>query len=502
MSLLGLDIGTTGCKAIVFNVEGKPLAHSYREYGEMYPRPGWAEVDPNKVWKCVSEVISEVAHKVKSDPIKAISVTTLGEAFTPIAEDGTILSNSMTSVDNRAIEQTESWNQTLGKEKVFQITGMSLHPSFSINKMMWLKKEQPEIFNKAKKLLLYEDFAYFKLGLEPTIDYSLAGRTMAFDIRKKKWSDEILSIAGIDPSMLATPKPAGEIVGEIPSSIAEELGLAKGAVAVTGGHDQPVNALGGGVVSEGIAVDGLGSVECVIVGFNEPPLNKNMLNNNYPVYPHVKKDMYVALAFSYTGGNLLRWYRNNFAQDMVQESEKTGIDVYDLILKDIPEGPTGIYVLPHFVGSGTPALDPNSKGVIAGLTLGTTREQFVKSLIEGITYELRYYITTLENAANVKISRFRAMGGGAKSPMWLQLKADITGKEVVALAVSECGCLGAAILAGVGIGEYNSIDEAVKLLVKEKEIYYPNLVMHERYSETYDIYKDLYSTVKNLTHRM
>jgi xylulokinase len=198
MSLLGLDIGTTGCKAIAFDVEGNPLAHSYREYGEMYPRPGWAEIEPNKVWKCVSEVISEVAHKVAKDPVKALSVTTLGEAFTPIAEDGTILSNSMTSVDNRAVEQTESWNYTLGREKVFQITGMSLHPSFSINKMMWLKKERPDIFNKAKKLLLYEDFTYFKLGLEPTIDYSLAGRTMAFDIRKKKWSDEILSIAGID----------------------------------------------------------------------------------------------------------------------------------------------------------------------------------------------------------------------------------------------------------------------------------------------------------------
>ena len=200
MSLLGLDIGTTGCKAIAFSVDGKLLAHSYREYGETYPRPGWAEIDPNKVWKCVSEVISDVANQVsKSDPIKALSVTTLGEAFTPIAEDGTILSNSMTSVDNRAIEQTESWKHNLGMEKIFQITGMSLHPSFSINKMMWLKKEQPEIFNKAKKLLLYQDFTYFKLGLEPTIDYSLASRTMAFDIRKKKWSDEILSIAGINP---------------------------------------------------------------------------------------------------------------------------------------------------------------------------------------------------------------------------------------------------------------------------------------------------------------
>jgi xylulokinase len=503
MSLLGLDIGTTGCKAIAFSVDGKPLAHSYREYGEMYPRPGWAEIDPNKVWKCVSEVISDVAYQVKiSDPVKALSVTTLGEAWTPIAEDGTILANSMTSVDNRSIEQSESWKDTLGREKVFQITGMSPHPSFSINKMMWLKKERPDIYNKAKKFLLYEDFTYYKLGLEPTIDYSLAGRTLAFDIRKKRWSDEMLSIADIDPSKLATPRPSGEIVGVIPSAIADQLGLPKGTVGVTGGHDQPVNALGGGVVTEGVAVDGLGSVECVVVAFNDPPLNEKMMNFNYPIYPHVKQGMYVSLAFSYTGGNLLRWYRNNFAQDMVQESQKTGVDVYDLILKDIPKDPTRIFVMPHFVGSGTPALDPDSKGVIAGLTLGTTREQFVKALIEGVTYELRYYLTALEDCANVKIDRLRAMGGGAKSPMWLQLKADITGKEVVALAISECGCLGAAILAGVGIGEYSSVDEAVKALVKVKEAYQPDPEMHKRYTECYGIYSELYPTVKDLCHKM
>ncbi len=136
MSLLGLDIGTTGCKAIVFNVEGKPLAHAYREYGVIYPRPDWAEIDPDKVWQCVSEVISEVAHQVSGDPIKALAATSLGESFVPIAEDGTTLFNSMTYVDSRGTEQTESWNHTLGKSRVFQITGQPLHPSYTIPKMM------------------------------------------------------------------------------------------------------------------------------------------------------------------------------------------------------------------------------------------------------------------------------------------------------------------------------------------------------------------------------
>ena len=158
--------------------------------------------------------------------------------------------------------------------------------------------------------------------------------------------------------------------------------------------------------------------------------------------------------------------------------------------------------MPHFVGSGTPHFDPDSKGAITGLTLGTTREQFVKALIEGITYELRVNLETLEEAAGVKIDRLRAMGGGARSKMWLQLKADITGKEVVSLAISECGCLGAAILAGVGVGEYSSVDEAVELLVSEVDLFQPDPDMHEEYTERFTIYPKLYPALRELTHRM
>ena len=502
MSLLGLDIGTTGCKAIAFSVGGETLAHAYREYGVIYPRPDWAEIDPNKVWQCISEVISEVAHQTSSDPVKALAVTSLGESFVPIDEDGTVLFNSMTYVDSRGAEQMELWEQTLGKERIYQITGQPPHPSYSLPKMMWLRDEKPEIFNRAWKFLLYEEFAYFKLGLEPTTDYSLPGRTMGFDIKEKKWSEEIFAAAGIDPGVMANPRPSGEVLGEIPAHIAEELGLPKGAVAVIGGHDQPVNALGGGVVSEGLAVDGMGSTICVTVAFNEPHLNEKMLAANYPVYPHVKQGMYVSLAFSFTGGNLLRWYRDNFAQDMVKKAEKTGADVYDLILKDVPKEPTDVYVIPHFGGSGTPYFDPDSKGTITGLSLGTTREQFVKALIEGITYEQRLNLETLEKAAGVRVERLRAVGGGAKSKMWLQLKADMTGKEVVTLGVSECGCLGAAILAGVGIGEYSSVDEAAELLVSEVDLFQPNMDMHEQYAERFAIYSDLYPTLKDITHRM
>ncbi len=182
----------------------------------------------------------------------------------------------------------------------------------------------------------------------------------------------------------------------------------------------------------------------------------------------------------------------------MKEAEATGADVYDLILKDVPKEPTDVYVVPHFGGSGTPSFDPDSKGTITGLSLRTTREQFVKSLIEGITYELQLNLKTLEEAAGVKVERLCAVGGGAKSKTWPQLKADITGKEVVSLAVSECSCLGAAILAGLGVGDYNSLDEAVELLVAETDLFQPDMNMHEQYAERFAIYSELYPTLREL----
>ena len=532
MALMGLDVGSTGCKAVVFDVEGNQLARAYREYPEIYPQAGWIELDPARVWQGVKEVIAEAAAQARAgiaprcrgdasrsdagtrDEVRALSISAMGETFTPIAKDGSFLYNSIVSPDSRAVPQAQAIEEALGAGRIFEITGMPVHPSYTLPKIVWMAQTHPDIHAQVWKYLLWPDLIYYKLGLEPRLDYSLAGRTMAFDVVRKQWSEEMLCRAGactpptegrgtsprptdLTPALFADPIKPGEVVGELPAAVAAELGLPTGCVVVAGGHDQPMNALGAGIIKEGLAVDGMGTVECITVAFDEPVLTEAMRSHNYCCYPHVALDLYCSLAFNYSAGSVLRWYRDNFCAAEKQQAEAAGQDVYDLILADLPDEPTQLFTVPYFAGSGTPYLDPLARGGIFGLTLSCDQNTFVKGLLEGTCYEINLNIVSLA-AAGVNVDRLRVTGGGSRSPLWLQLKADITGKEIVTTNVSESGCLAGAMLGGVATGAYASLVEATETLVQEKESYYPNPAKHAQYEELYGIYAQLWPAVREL----
>jgi xylulokinase len=501
MSLLGLDIGSTGCKAVAFNAEGQVLASAYREYAEVYPAPGWIELRPEEMWEAILTVLQEVAAQVRHDPPQALSISALGEAFTPLDRHGRPLYNTIVSPDTRAWRQAESWHERLGAWRVFQITGMPLHSSFTLNKIMWMRDERPEVHRQVWKYLLWPDLVFYRLGLEPRLDWSLAGRTMAFDVVNKCWSEEICAAADLSPELFATPIRPGEMVGELSPKAAELTGLPAGCLVVAGGHDQPMNALGAGVIREGMAVDGMGTVECITVAFNAPVLTETMLANNYCCYPHVYDDMYASLAFNYSAGSILRWYRDHFGRWHREQAAARGCDVYDLLLSDLPEGPTGLLLVPYFAGSGTPYLDALSRGALLGLSLHVDEKTFVKGLLEGICYEMRLNIERLAEAG-VVIDRLRCTGGGAKSPVWLQLKADILGKPAVTINVTESGCQAGALLGGVAAGVYASAAEAVAQVVRERQVFEPRPDLHARYQEFYALYREVWPTIRDLTHRL
>jgi xylulokinase len=501
VSLIGMDVGSTGCKVVAFDEEGQTLAQAYREYREVYPAAGWIELRPQEVWDAICTVLKEVSGKLVGDPPRALSISALGEAFTPVDADGDFLYNTVVSPDARAVKQAESWRELLGAQRVFEITGMPLHPSFTLPKIMWMRDERPDIHRRTWKYLLWPDMVFFKLGLEPRLDWSLAGRTMAFDVVRKCWSEEMLAAARIDSDLLAKPIRSGEVVGEISPRAAEETGLPVGCLVVAGGHDQPMNALGAGIIREGMAVDGMGTVECITVAFDRPVLTEAMLRNNYCCYPHVYDDMYASLAFTYSSGSILRWYRDNFGQWHRHRAEQAGTDVYDLILSDLPEEPTGVFVVPYFAGSGTPYLDPLARGAILGLSLNVDEKTYVKALIEGICFEMRLNLERLAEAG-VRVGRLRCTGGGAKSPTWLQLKADILGVPAVTINVTESGCQAGAILGGVAAGVYTSVEEAVQALVKEREVYQPRREQHENYEDSYQLYKKVWPAIAEASHEI
>jgi len=497
MSLLGLDIGTSGCKATIIDYEGNVKGQAYQEYSLITPNPGWEELDPDLVWKSVQLVIKKSLDGYKGEGVKAISVSSFGEAVVPIDRDGNVLHNSIIYIDVRGQEEAAYLRNRLGNEKILGITGTLAHPMYSICKIMWLKNYRPEVYNKTWKFLLFADFILFKLGAKPHTDYSLAARTMAFDIINKRWSPEILESAEVDENKFGGPVQAGTVVGELSKEIAEELGLPKDVILVAGGHDQPCAALGAGVIRSNLAVDGLGTTECVTPAFDRAIISDSMANNNFACVPHVVRDMYVTYAFTFTCGSLLKWYRDNFGSIYMEEAAKSNINLYSLLIEKATKRPTDIFVLPHFAGAATPYMDTEAKGAIIGLSINTKAEDIIKAILEGITFEIMVNVEKLEEAG-INIDEMRAVGGLAKSEHYLQLKADIMGRKVTSMQVSEAGTLGVAILAGTASGVFGSIEEAVKSLVKTKKEFYPDKKLHEIYMEKFQTYKKIYPSVRRI----
>lgn len=497
MCLLGLDIGTSGCKATIIDVEGNITGQAYKEYWLLSLYPGWQELNPNLVWDAVKEVIVKALSGHKGEKIKAVSVSSFGEAVTPIDSNGKVLDNSIIYIDPRGQEEAEFLKNKLGQDRILEITGVSIHPMYSINKIMWLKRHKPEVYKSTWKFLLFADFILFKLGAKAHTDYSLAARTMAFDVINKRWSSEILDAADVDVSKFGEPVQAGTVVGQISWNIAEELGLPRNLLLVAGGHDQPCAALGAGVIKADLAVDGLGTTECITPAFNRPIISAAMAKSSFACVPHVMKDMYVTYAFTFTSGSMLKWFRDNFGHQFKEETKKTGINIYDLLIEKASKGMSDVFVLPHFAGAATPYMDTAAKGAIIGLNINTSSEDILKAILEGITFEMMVNVEKL-GEAGVKVDEMRVVGGLAKSDSFLQLKADMMGRKVTTLNISEAGTLGVAILAGTASGIYISLEDAVEKLVKKKKQFYPNEKLHELYLEKFEIYKRIYPAVKSI----
>lgn len=497
MCLIGIDVGTSGCKATIIDLEGNVKGQAYKEYSIISLLQGWHEIDSNVVWNSVKEVVAKSLAGYKGEIIKAISVSSFGESATPVDHKGNVLDNSMIYIDTRGAEEADFLRKKLGYEKILGITGASAHPMFTINKIMWIKKNKPDIYKNTWKFMLFADFILFKLGAKPHTDFSLAARTMAFDIINKNWSEEILGCAGIEKDKLGEPVQSGTVVGEISKSVATEIGLPTGIILVAGGHDQACAALGAGVIKSDMAVDGLGTTECITPAFSRPIISDVMAKSSFACVPHVIKDMYVTYAFTFTSGSMLKWYRDNFGSIYKEEARKSGINVYDLLIEKATKQPSEVFVLPHFAGAATPYMDTEAKGAIVGLDINTKPEDIIKAILEGITFEAMVNVERLCDTG-INVNEFRVVGGLAKSEQFLKLKADIMGKKITTLNISEAGTSGVAMLAGTACGGYKNIDEAVSKLVRVKKQFYPDQKIHELYKEKFDTYKKIYPAVKSI----
>jgi len=495
MSYLGLDIGTTGCKAAVFNDEGRLLALAYREYPLLSPQPAWAELDSQRVCRDCCDVIREAASAQRGDPVQALGISCQGEAFTPVDAQGRILGNGMVSSDARAVEIVATFSREFGAQRLYDLTGHTPHPMFTLFKLLWLRQNRPEVFASAHKFLCFEDLFQQQLGLDPAISWPLAGRTMFFNVRTHEWSPEILQALDLDPSRLARPMASGSAVGTIPAAVAREMGLPDGVVVASGGHDQPCGALGAGAVEPGVAMYASGTVECVCPMFEQWCLNQQLYEANLCTYDFTVPGAYTTVFFSLTGGNVLRWFRDQWGQPELAEAARSGVDVYALLTRAMPLEPTNLLVLPYFTPSGTPYFDANTPGAILGLRLNTTRGELLRALIEGVAMEMRLNFQILRQSGQ-EIRQLRAIGGGAKSEALVQLKADVLNRPIVTLEVTEAGCLGAAMLActaRTGI----SPRILAKQWVKTGRTIEPDARRAALYDDRFGKYRELYPTIRD-----
>ncbi len=485
MKIAGLDIGTTGCKLTVFDESGQQLGKAYRDYPVRRAVSGH-EIDISTMMDSVYGVIEEMAAQYPD--IGGIGVTSFGETFVLTNGAGEPLHNAMLYTDPRGAGECRELVEKLGAEHIAAVTGLAPHEMYSISKLMWIKKHEPEVYVAAKRIHLIEDFVVWHLTRRAQIDYSLAARTMAFDIHTLTWSEEIFDAAGINLSMMSKPVPTRTSAGTVTLAAAQRTGLNKDCVIVSVSHDQVAAAVGAGAFDGSVAVDGAGTVECLTPIYDSIPDIAVMSKGFFSVVPYAVPGKYVAYAFSYTGGALMQWCMETFGRDETNESMELAYN---------RDEPTGLLVLPHFAGAATPYMDTGSKGAILGLTTATTAADIYRACMEGVAYEMRLNYETL-SGSGIRFEKLHATGGGARSKVWMQMKADVLNIPITALKTVDAGTVGSAMLTGIAVGLFRDLQDAAEHMVEETVTYYPRQSMHEKYTKIYERYKAVYNAVRPL----
>jgi xylulokinase len=483
MALGGLDIGTTGCKCTVMTPDGNILATSYRDYASSRTASAH-EINAEAIWEAAKAVIREACAASK-EPVAALTVSSFGESCVLLDKDDRVLAPVMLYTDPRGQAQCGELSAKLGAEGAFAIGGQPLHAMFTLPKLMFLRAEEPALYARIRAILPIHSFVIRRLCGESVTDVSLASRTMLLDIRTLSWSEPMLAAGGIDRSLLPEVRQPGAVAGCVRQGLAGELGLPGTAKIIAGCQDQIAAAIGAGTLREGAAVNGSGTVECLTPVFGQLPANMGeMAEYGFAVVP-AYHGLYVTYAFIFTGGALLQWFRDHFSD---------GKDYADLD-GAVKSGPSGLLALPHFAGAATPYMDSATTGALVGLTLEHGAPDVYRALLEGVAYESRVNMEHLERAG-IPIERLRSAGGGARSRVWTQIKADVLNRPIETLASAETGAVGSLILAGLAVGEYATLEEGMSM-VKTKELFTPSPDCG-KYGAMYKKYVKLYQAVRGV----
>ncbi len=495
MSLLAIDIGSSACKAVAFATDGTSLAQHSCGYAPELPQPSFAELNPETFWHAVRTCCQAVASRSR-EPVRALCLSSHGETFIPVDAHGRPLMNAILNQDTRATRESAWCEELIGRKRLFQITGLCTHPSFPLPKILWLRKHRPEIFAATHSFVALIGYLLSRMELAPWVDFSLASRYLAFDVRSRGWSEEILQAVGLDRACLPVATAAGTIVGQLGATVAAELGLPPGVAVVMGGHDQPCSALGSGVIEPGRVAHSIGTYECLVAVGDAPSLSDVALSAALNSYCHVVPDKYVTLAY-FPSGMMVKWFHHLLhpepsGRGANLENPDSETDHYASLEAHAPVHPTGLCVTPHLIGTCNPDFNPRARGLIAGLQPGISRAHIHKGILEGLACELALLTHVLAQAVG-DFGDLYVTGGGVRSPLGLKLRAALTGCRLHVMQQQQAACLGTAILAGVAIGEYAHAQQAIEAVVRESDVVPPDESLAAQYAGQRTRYQKLRS---------
>lgn len=497
MSLLAIDLGSSQCKAIAFRANGNAIASGIQTYAPEFPEPSHCEMDPEKFWLAAVAASRDVTRHLLGDPVEAVCFSSHGETFIPADQRGKVIGPAILNIDTRAAAEAAWSAKTIGPRRLFAITGLVAHPMYPLPKIIWLRQHRPDLAAGTARFFSVTDYILGRLGLPTYIDYSLAGRFMAFDVRQQEWSEEILALAGLKKSQLPVPVPAGTVAGKLEADAARILGVPTATPVAVGGHDQVCGALGAGAVEKGRVADSMGTYECLLATSEAPVLDDCAFAASLNSYHHVVPGKYATLAY-FPSGIMVNWFRDLVLGSRRSSGNSSAIPdnaaTYQWLESQSPAEPSGLCITPHLIGTCNPDFDERARGVIFGLTLQSGCGHIYKGILEGIAYELASVCALLAKACG-DFGDIYATGGGSESPLGLKLRASLTGRRIHTMKSPESVCLGGAVLAGVAAGTYSSISEAVREVVREKETVDPDPDVGASYAAQMEKYRLLYSAL-------
>ena len=501
--VLAIDIGTTACKVVLFDENGRALSQANHEYPISYPRPLWAEQDPMDWWKAAVAATRDCLSRVDEADrrrIVAIGLSSQRETMAAIDRQGEPLGNAILWMDRRSREQAEAISRSFGKETIHRRTGMLPDATFSLTKLMWLSQNDADRVRQTHLFLQPKEFVGFRMTKVAATEPSLASRTMMFDLEKGTWIDELVEAAGISRQQLPPVIPSNGILGKLSAEAAQAMDLPEGIPVVAGGGDRPCEALGSGIGADGV-MESTGTTSNVSAPLGKAPAT---MEGGTLCSRHVVPGFYLLEQGMSTTGAILRWFRDQFGYEERERAEATGADPYEIISEAAakrPPGANGLVALPFFMGARATRWNPDARGVLFGLTLEHTKGDVARSLMEGVAYEVAACLDVLKRAGHSP-QAVRVLGGGAKAGLWNQIKADISGVEIEVPRVTEAASLGAAILAGTAVGLFSDPMETAKRLNPVARRFSPIPDHHRTYTELRRTYEALYESLKPLYQRI